>query len=186
MNKRSNNSLKKSWNDVKDFGMIIIERVEGQEWCQRRRIENWVKAELVVHLSQFFSRPENSTDSRYPRRTFLIESWSAYYHKVWAAESLFFVSTPYPCFLSICICSISSSSFCILCFFLNFTAVFAHCSDFCILSQVIGQMCFCRSKCIVMWVKQTNRPCLRDTFPTIKTLLENCWGNRLHTDRERE
>ena len=55
-------------------------------------------------------------------------------------------------------------------FFWILRLFFAHCSDFCILSQVIGQMCFCRSKCTVMWVKQTNRPCLRDTFPTIKTL----------------
>ena len=73
-------------------------------------------------------------------------------------------------------------------FFWILRLFFAHCSDFCILSQVIGQMCFWSVK-MHRHVGQTNKQAFppRHFSNDQNTLIvENCWEKRLHTDRERE
>lgn len=183
VNKRSNNSLNRprKVGMIFDFGMIIIERVEGWDGGLRIGCNRPSCA-----LGQFFSRPENSTHPRYPRRTFgsfLIEC-VCILSQSFEQLHLPFCLNPLSLFCPSAFAPYFPQVFCILCIFLDFTTVSAHYSDFCILSQVIDPMCLLPVK-VHCHVGQTNKQALppRHFSDDQNTWVENCWEKRLQTER---
>ena len=126
---------------------------ERVELCQRRRIENWVKAEWCT-CSVFLSARQLNTTSLSSSNVldWVSHCLSAYYHKVWAAASHFFSQNPD---FSPSFAPYFPQVFAFNIFFWNFR-LFLHISaTSAFYHKLLAKCASCGSKCIVMWVKQT-------------------------------